>query len=186
MTHTESMMRHMRIVLDMFRKTGDFDEQWVHCRSFLDTLHSIVDTNTEAYKALSEYEVIRYGVVLRNIFHHQPLTAFGKHAVIPASMTFNFKVGEPFKATVKLALVISNEMLARPEVRDQLRKSSRPILTEMLAKLRGNDVPVERLMVGIMDVVERHCRETGQYDERADRPARGFTLRPGKPRSSSG
>ncbi|WP_411831814.1 hypothetical protein [Pseudoxanthomonas mexicana] len=59
-------------------------------------------------------------------------------------------------------------------------------LTGDLEKLQGNDLPVERLMAGIMEVVEHHCRQTGQYEERADSATGGYRLGEGRARPSSG
>ncbi|MBK9616368.1 MAG: hypothetical protein IPO35_13005 [Uliginosibacterium sp.] len=48
MTNTETCMREMGLIKAAFLKSSDFDEKWILFKAFLNTLHSLSDTDKVA------------------------------------------------------------------------------------------------------------------------------------------
>jgi len=174
-------MREMRYIVLLFSKSNNFNEQWILFKAFLNTLHSLSDTDTAAKKIFIRDRVINFSLVLRNILHHQPNKwHFGKHDVYPAESEFLWnETGASF--TSKLSLVIQKNTLEDPELINLLYRNGAgrkqvEILEEFTKSMSDHIIFVSVLINYIYNVVENYCKDSEQYDECYDSEPRGYNL----------
>lgn len=180
MTNTETCLREMRYISELFLQSKDFDEQWILFKAYLNTAHSMSDNDQKAKNVFHNNELMNFVLVLRNILHHQPAKwHFGKHDVQPTSMSFQFSQESGARITGSLSLVIQKDTLQNPDLQGALsRKSEKQVkvLQESLLKIQGHVIVVSDLLSQIQAYVENYCRENGHYTEAYDCESTGYTL----------
>ena len=180
MTNTETSMREMRLIVTLFSKSNNFDEQWILFNAYLNTLHSLSDNDNVAKTNFHQNELINFALVLRNVMHHQPAKwHFGKHDVHPTSLSFNFSQNERGFST-KLSLVIQKKTLEEEELQQILgAKSSKQltVLCESLEKIINSHVIIVfSLMQQNQAHVEQYCKNKDQYTERYDNEPNSYII----------
>lgn len=180
MTNTETCMREMRLIVTLFSKSNNFDEQWILFKAYLNTLHSLTDNDSEAKDNFHQNESINFALVLRNILHHQPAKwHFGKHDVQPTSFSLNFSQNKAATFSTQLSLVIQKNTLEQNELQRILGINSKKqleVLRKSLEKISSHVIIVLNLMQNVQDYVEHYCKGKGQYTERFDNQSSGYTI----------
>lgn len=180
MTNTETCMREMRHIVNLFSKSNGFDEQWILFKAYLNTAHSLSDNDSVAKENFHQNELMNFALVLRNILHHQPAKwHFGKHDVQPSSMSFNFSQTARATFSAELSLVIQKNTLEETELQQILRDNSKKqlaVLRASLEKVNSHVIIVLSLMKEVQKYVEQYCKSKDQYTERYDNEPKGYTL----------
>lgn len=180
MTNTETSMREMRHIITLFSKSGDFNEQWILLKAYLNTAHSLSDNDKAAKMNFHQNELMNFALVLRNILHHQPAKwHFGKHDVQPTSTTFNFPAKTERNVSTKLSLVIQKNTLEGQELQQILGAKSPKqlaVLRASLIKVNSHVIIVLSLMQQVQAYVEEYCKNQGQYTELYDNEPNGYKL----------
>ncbi|MDO9271279.1 MAG: hypothetical protein Q7T96_19405 [Methylobacter sp.] len=184
MTNSETCMREMRRIVELFSNSEDFDEQWILFKAFLNTLHSLSDNDKTAKNTFLNDKITNFSLVLRNILHHQPKKwHYGKYAVLPPKLTISMDETGLSK-TVELPplpLVILRNTLEDPEVITSLKKgpgagaNQIAVLAEFTASMKDY-IQVSVLINHIYNVAENYCRESGKYHVHFDSPPTGHLL----------
>lgn len=180
MTNTETSMREMRHIVTLFSKSGDFNEQWILFKAYLNTAHSLSDNDNAAKMDFHQNELMNFALVLRNVLHHQPAKwHFGKHDVQPTSLSFNFPQNAGSNVSTELSLVIQKKTLEGQELQQILGakfKKQLAVLRASLEKINSHVIIVLNLMQQVQAYVEQYCKNQGQYTERYDNEPNGYSL----------
>lgn len=178
MTNTETCMREMRLIHAIFLNSLDFDEKWILFKAFLNTLHSLSDTDRAAKEEFRKDLTMHFSLVLRNIFHHQPKKwKFGKHDVYPTKISISANQ-DGSRVAAGLSLVIQKDTLEDPEVKKSLASKGRGqlMILEQVTEAMQSPIFVENLISYIYQYVESYCKRTNQYDVRYDSEERSYLL----------
>jgi hypothetical protein len=174
-------MREMRHIVTLFSKSGDFNEQWILFKAYLNTAHSLSDNDNVAKTNFHKNELMNFTLVLRNILHHQPAKwRFGKHDVQPTSISFSFSQNTGENTSTELSLVIQKNTLEEQELQNILGDKSKKqlaILRGSLEKIDSHVIIVLELIQQIQAYVEQYCKSEGQYTESYDKEPNGYLLK---------
>jgi len=176
MTNTETCMREMRLIQALFLRSSDFDEKWILFKAFLNTLHSLSDTDKVARGEFRKDLTMHFSLVLRNIFHHQPKKwKFGKHDVYPTKLSISANQ-EGARVSAGLSLVIQKDTLEDPEVKKSLasKSAAQVKILEQVTTTMQTPIVVENLIEYIYRFIEDYCKRTNQYDVRYDSEGRSY------------
>lgn len=171
-------MREMGLIKAIFLKSSDFDEKWILFKAFLNTLHSLSDTDKVAREEFRKDLTMHFSLVLRNIFHHQPKKwKFGKHDVCPTKLSMSVNQ-DGARFTAGLSLVIQKDTLEDPEVKRSLASKgpAQVKILEQVTTAMKTHIVVENLIGYIYEYVEAYCKQTNQYDVRYDSEERSYVL----------
>lgn len=179
MTNTETCMREMRYIAALFSRSRNFDEQWILFKSYLNTVHSLVDNDPDAKSKFIANDLMNFILVLRNILHHQPAKwHFGKHDVFPTEMNFSMSQTESAKSSTTLSLIIPQDSLENPELQEELRRKypkQLNILKAALKKYPGHFY-VFNLIRSVQIFVESYCKGNGHYTDKYDNQPEGYRV----------
>ena len=180
MTNTETSMREMRHIVTLFSRSGNFDEQWILFKAYLNTVHALSDNDTLAKENFHQNELMNFALVLRNVLHHQPAKwHFGKHDVHPTSLSLNFSQNAGSNFSAELSLVIQKKTLEGQELQQILGAKSKKqlaVLRAALGKINNHVIGVLSLMQKVQAYVEQYCKDQGQYTKRYDNEPGGYTI----------
>lgn len=172
----------MRHIVTLFSKSGDFDEQWILFKAYLNTVHSLSDNDNAAKTDFHQNELMDFALVLRNVLHHQPAKwHFGKHDVQPTSLSLSFSQNAGSNFSAELSLVIQKNTLEGQELQRILGVESKiqlEVLRASLKKINSHVIIVLNLMQQVQAYVEQYCKNQGQYTERYDNKPNGYALLP--------